>query len=80
MTENQQSIVNRIAEKYKAIDQNPDVHLEGLVYAKTINYWDYILPDALLSLQIQRTTESDEMVFIMYHQINELLFKMIYFP
>ncbi len=77
MTENQQSIVNRIEEKFKAIDQNPNVHLEGLVYAKTMNYWDYIMPDALLALQIQRTTEPDEMVFVMYHQINELLFKMI---
>ena len=77
MTENQQSIVNRIEEKFKAIDQNPNLHLEGLVYAKTMNYWDYIMPDALLALQIQRTTEPDEMVFVMYHQINELLFKMI---
>lgn len=77
MTELQQSIHNRIEEKYKAIDQNPDVHLEGLVWAKTMNYWDYIMPDALLGLQIQRTTEPDEMVFVMYHQINELLFKMI---
>ena len=47
MTENQQSIVNRIEEKFKAIDQNPDVHLEGLVYAKPMNYWDYIMPDAI---------------------------------
>ncbi len=70
-------INERIAEKFKAIDQNPEVHLEGLVWAKPITYWDYILPDALLNLQIQRTTQPDEMVFIMYHQINELLFKMI---
>lgn len=77
MTEIQQSIHSRIEEKFKAIDQNPDVHLEGLVWAKTMNYWDYIMPDALLALQIQRTTEPDEMVFVMYHQINELLFKMI---
>jgi tryptophan 2,3-dioxygenase len=48
-----------------------------LVWAKPITYWDYIQPEALLSLQIQRTTLPDEMVFIMYHQINELLFKMI---
>lgn len=77
MNENKQKIIDRISEKYHAIDQNPDVHLEGLVWAKPITYWDYILPDALLNLQIQRTTEPDEMVFIMYHQINELLFKMI---
>lgn len=77
MTDTQKEIVTRIEQKYKSIDQNPDVHLEGLVWANPITYWDYILPDALLSLQIQRTTQPDEMVFIMYHQINELLFKMI---
>lgn len=77
MTDTQKEIVSRIEDKYKAIDQNPDVHLEGLVWANPITYWDYILPDALLGLQIQRTTQPDEMVFIMYHQINELLFKMI---
>ncbi len=77
MADVQKEIISRIEEKYKAIDQNPDVHLEGLVWANPITYWDYILPDALLGLQIQRTTQPDEMVFIMYHQINELLFKMI---
>jgi len=77
MNEKQEKIHQRIEDKYKAIDQNPDVHLEGLIWAKPITYWDYIMPDALLSLQVQRTTLPDEMVFIMYHQINELLFKMI---
>jgi len=48
-----------------------------LLHSNPINYWDYIHTDSLLNLQIQRTTLPDEMVFIMYHQINELLFKMI---
>ncbi len=77
MSENREDILRRLDEKLHAIDQNPDVHLEGLVWANPITYWDYILPDALLSLQVPRTTLPDEMVFIMYHQINELLFKMI---
>ncbi len=77
MNEIQENLVARISEKYKAIGQDPNTHLEGLVWANPITYWDYILPDALLSLQVQRTTQPDEMVFIMYHQINELLFKMI---
>jgi len=77
MTEIQENIIERINQKYHAIDQNPDVHLEGLVWSNPITYWDYILPDALLNLQIQRTNQPDEMVFIMYHQINELLLKMI---
>lgn len=63
--------------KFNAINQKTETHLEGLVWAKPITYWDYIQTDALLSLQIQRTTLPDEMVFIMYHQVNELLFKMI---
>lgn len=77
MTEQTEKLNALIAEKYKAMDQNPEVHLEGLLYANPITYWDYILPDALLSLQVQRTNQPDEMVFIMYHQINELLFKMM---
>ena len=54
-----------------------DVYLEGIQSAKPLTYWDYIQPEALLNLQIQRTDLPDEMVFIVYHQINELLFKMI---
>lgn len=71
------AIIDRINTKFKEIDQDPNVHLEGLVWSTPITYWDYIHTDALLNLQIQRTTLPDEMVFIMYHQINELLFKMI---
>ena len=77
ISEQRNEILSRIDEKYQQIDQNPDVHLEGLVWSNPITYWDYILPDALLNLQVQRTNQPDEMVFIMYHQINELLFKMI---
>jgi tryptophan 2,3-dioxygenase len=71
------SILEGIDQKYKAIGQKTETHLEGLLWSKPITYWDYIQTDALLNLQIQRTTLPDEMVFIMYHQVNELLFKMI---
>jgi tryptophan 2,3-dioxygenase len=77
MSDIQNDLLKRIEEKFTSINQNPNTHLEGLVWANPITYWDYILPDALLNLQIQRTTLPDEMVFIMYHQINELLFKMV---
>ncbi|RLD29860.1 MAG: tryptophan 2,3-dioxygenase [Bacteroidetes bacterium] len=70
-------ILGELQKKYQDINQDTETHLEGLLYSKTINYWDYIKTDALLSLQIQRTTLPDEMVFIGYHQINELIFKMI---
>lgn len=77
MDKKQEELLARIQEKYEAIGQDQMTHLEGLVHAKPITYWDYIQTDALLNLQTQRTTLKDEMVFIMYHQINELLFKMI---
>ncbi|MFP9113117.1 tryptophan 2,3-dioxygenase family protein [Flavobacterium sp. RHBU_3] len=69
--------LDELEKKFSAINQRTETHLEGLLWAKPITYWDYIQTDALLNLQIQRTTLPDEMVFIMYHQINELLFKMI---
>ena len=70
-------LTNKLKEKYSKIDQDLETHLEGLLHSKPINYWEYIQTDALLNLQNQRTVLADEMVFIMYHQINELLFKMI---
>ncbi len=70
-------ITNQLKEKYEALDQDVETHLEGLLHSKPINYWDYVQTDALLNLQVQRTVFPDEKVFIMYHQISELLFKMI---
>lgn len=70
-------ILDSLKNKFDALGQNLDVHLRGLLHSKPITYWDFIQTDALLSLQTQRTTLPDEMVFIMYHQVNELLFKMI---
>jgi len=76
-TDNAESILKEIDLKFQAINQKTEVQLEGLLWSKPITYWDYIQTDALLNLQIQRTTLPDEMVFIMYHQVNELIFKMI---
>ena len=70
-------LINQLQEKYQNLGQDLETHLEGLLHSKLITYWDYIQTDALLSLQTPRTNLPDEMVFIMYHQINELLFKMV---
>ncbi|MFV5690622.1 tryptophan 2,3-dioxygenase family protein [Flavobacterium sp. LT1R49] len=75
--DNSEGILKEIELKFEAINQKTETHLEGLLWSKPITYWDYIHTDALLNLQIQRTTLPDEMVFIMYHQVNELIFKMI---
>ncbi|MDN6310289.1 MAG: tryptophan 2,3-dioxygenase family protein [Psychroflexus sp.] len=72
-----QNTLDKITEKYENLGENPDAYLEGLVYAKPINYWDYIQVDTLLSLQNTRTDFKDESVFIMYHQITELVLKLM---
>ena len=77
ITSHTKEILDELGHKFDAMHQNTDTHLQGLLYSKPMTYWDYIQTDALLNLQVQRTTLPDEMVFIMYHQVNELLFKMI---
>ena len=74
---NRDQLIHQLENKFNDIGQDLDTHLEGLLYSEPITYWDYIKTDALLNLQLQRTTLPDEMIFIMYHQVNELLFKMI---
>jgi len=74
---NRDKLIHQLENKFNDIGQDLDTHLEGLLFSEPITYWDYIKTDALLNLQLQRTTLPDEMVFIMYHQVNELLFKMI---
>ena len=72
-----EEILKAIEEKYDHLGVPVDAMLEGLLWSTPITYWDYIQTDALLGLQTPRTTQPDEMVFIMYHQANELFFKMI---
>ena len=74
---NSDALLEALEQKFDAINQKTETHLEGLLWSKPITYWDYIQTDVLLNLQTQRTVLPDEMVFIMYHQVNELLFKMI---
>ena len=63
-------------EKYSALGQDLLSYLDGLLYADTVKYWDYIEVDTLLSLQKPRTNFPDEVIFIMYHQVTELYFKL----
>lgn len=62
--------------KFDAQGQDLLPYLDGLLYAKTVNYWDYIQVDTLLSLQKTNTDFPDETIFVVYHQITELYFKL----
>ncbi|MEX1188309.1 MAG: tryptophan 2,3-dioxygenase family protein [Bacteroidia bacterium] len=68
--------VKKLQEKYAVMGQDLVSYLDGLLYADYLTYWDYIHLDTLLSLQNPRTSFPDEEIFIMYHQITELFFKL----
>jgi tryptophan 2,3-dioxygenase len=68
--------LDRLQEKYAAMGQDMSAYLDGLLYADFLTYWDYIHLDTLLSLQSPKTPFPDEEIFIMYHQITELYFKL----
>jgi tryptophan 2,3-dioxygenase len=65
-----------LEEKYSGLGQDLMSYLDGLLYADVTTYWDYIELETLLSLQKPKTKFPDEVVFIMYHQITELYFKL----
>lgn len=65
-----------LQEKYEAMGQDMVSYLDGLLHADFLTYWDYIHLDTLLSLQSPKTPFPDEEIFIMYHQITELYFKL----
>jgi len=73
----QENIIEKINKKYQEIGENPDTYLNGLLQAKPINYWDYIEVETLLSLQRPRTDFKDEEIFILYHQVTELMLKLM---
>ncbi|MDN5285077.1 MAG: tryptophan 2,3-dioxygenase [Mucilaginibacter sp.] len=66
----------RLQEKYEAMGQDMTSYLDGLLHANFLTYWDYIHLDTLLSLQSPKTPFPDEEIFIIYHQITELYFKL----
>ncbi len=68
--------IKKLQEKYEVTGQDLTAYLDGLLYADYISYWNYIHLDTLLSLQNPRTNFPDEEIFIMYHQITELYFKL----
>lgn len=69
--------VGQLEEKFRNSGQDLGSYLDGLLYDKYLTYWDYINLDTLLSLQNPKTHFPDEEIFIGYHQITELYFKLV---
>ena len=62
--------------KIEATGQDFETYVNGWQRASFHNYWDYVQLDTLLSLQRPVTDVADEPIFIIYHQITELYFKL----
>jgi tryptophan 2,3-dioxygenase len=68
--------IKLLEEKYAQMGQDLDSYLDGLLLSNYLTYWDYTKVDTLLTLQTPRTDFPDELIFIIYHQITELYFKL----
>nr|WKN36711.1 tryptophan 2,3-dioxygenase family protein [Tunicatimonas sp. TK19036] len=69
--------LEKLAVKYEKSDQKLSDYIEGMIHTRYLTYWDYVQLETLLSLQRPKTDFKDEMIFVTYHQITELYFKLI---
>ncbi|HSY60667.1 MAG TPA: tryptophan 2,3-dioxygenase family protein [Cytophaga sp.] len=74
---NLHELIEQLTGHFEKDGQDVTTHLEGLLHSNYLKYWDYIRLESLLTLQNPRTPYPDEMVFIVYHQITELYFKLV---
>lgn len=72
-----EKLVREVIDRRTAAGESAETFLNGLLHSRPLNYWDYIQVDTLLTLQRPRTDFKDEEIFIMYHQVTELMLKMM---
>ncbi len=68
--------IKLLEDKYAQMGQDLNSYLDGLLLSNYLTYWDYTQVETLLTLQNPKTDYPDEVIFIMYHQITELYFKL----
>src|SRR5262245_14134140 len=68
--------LKKLNEKYESMGQSLASYLDGLLISNYLPYWDYTNVDTLLTLQNPKTDFPDELIFIIYHQITELYFRL----
>ncbi len=68
--------IKKLEEKYETMGQSLANYLDGLLLSNYLPYWEYTNVDTLLSLQKPKTDFPDELIFIIYHQVTELYFKL----
>src|ERR1700755_3129900 len=68
--------IKLLEDKYGQMGQDINSYLDVLLLSNYLTYWDYTQVETLLTLQNPKTDYPDELIFIMYHQITELYFKL----
>jgi tryptophan 2,3-dioxygenase len=76
MEKNIEEKIKLLEDKYAQMGQDLSGYLDGLLLSNYLTYWDYTQVETLLTLQNPKTDYPDEAIFIMYHQITELYFKL----
>jgi tryptophan 2,3-dioxygenase len=76
MDKNIEDKIRLLEDKYAQMGQDINAYLDGLLLSNYLTYWDYTQVETLLTLQNPKTDYPDELIFIMYHQITELYFKL----
>src|SRR3954466_9761684 len=76
MEKNVEEKIKLLQDKYAQMGQDINSYLDGLLLSNYLTYWDYTQVETLLTLQNPKTDYPDELIFIMYHQITELYFKL----
>lgn len=69
--------LEKLSAKFEKSGQKLSDYLDGMMHSQYLTYWDYVQIETLLSLQRPKTDLKDEMIFVTYHQITELYFKLI---
>lgn len=72
-----EELLKKIKDENTELGKNPEYTLKNSYDSKPLTYWDYIDVDTLLSLQKPKSDFKDETVFIIYHQITELILKLM---
>jgi tryptophan 2,3-dioxygenase len=68
--------LEKLRDKYENMGQDMNAYLDGLLISNYLPYWEYTNVDTLMTLQKPRTDFPDELIFIIYHQITELYFRL----
>lgn len=71
-----QEQLEKLRSKYEAMGQDMNAYLDGLLLSNYLPYWEYARLDTLMSIQHPKTDFPDELIFIIYHQITELYFRL----